>query len=98
MARKNKEKRTYITETNQNIIDLVFINFILCKMYESPFPVTPRELTHWEELEIDDVEEAESILIYMEAKEYIKNIGTLRKPVFELAPYGITIVDIIKNS
>ena len=92
------KKKTYTTETNQDIVHLGLINPILCKMAETPFPVTPGELMHWSEFELEDASEAIALLFYMEELEYVKNIGTMRKPSFELAPYGVTMVELLQNS
>lgn len=93
----SKTKKCY-TLTNQNILDLGFVNPILCLMYETPFPVTPRELLKSENFQFENVLESTTVLFYMEEKGYVKNIGTERKPFFEITPIGVSLVESILGS
>ena len=65
-------------------------------MYETPFPVTPGEMIHWEGFDMD-VSDALTLLLYMEEREYIKNIGTVKKPFYVIAPFGVTMVESLEE-
>ena len=93
-----KKKVIFTTETNQDFLDLTYVNMILLKMYETPFPITPGELLNWDALDLENIAESITLLLYMEEREYIKNIGTIKKPFFELTPLGVSYVEVLQDS